>query len=414
MPGVNGVVDESMADRSTDQPSTLTPVQPRRSNTVRSVLHRVTKMFTSSGPDDEPAPVERRKSHYRRGSILLKHLEEKKATGKATEKDMKFFEMIKSQFDSNSMESRTIISLSVFQTGANPLDDPFAVTHMPVEIQQGFRRKLFAIFSMQLFAVAVLISVLTHVPLISDTLDEFFTQWHYVFLTFIAMVAALLWLYLVKYRFPLNFFVLAVYTASQSMFFAGLDLFWNTKVSIFSYTFLFGVMAITTFVSTRIARRPIDSSKPAVLISYPMALLCSFFIVLVVAMLVYFLWLEKEIAALPYSASLATMLLLVMWFAYDSSCMNERLSPDEYMQGMVFFYTDMVLFLLFLSIIFVACFACEGDCACYGTADIAPIGTAAGGEDGDDVDYDDGSIADMEQDIEEAGDTNSNGRQADP
>ncbi|POM70077.1 hypothetical protein PHPALM_13551 [Phytophthora palmivora] len=60
------------------------------------------------------------------------------------------------------------------------------------------------------------------------------------------------------------------------------------------------------------------------------------------------------------------MLLLIMWFAYDASCMNERLSPDEYMQ---------------------ACFACEGDCACYGTADIVvPIGRGGGRDDDDEID----------------------------
>jgi hypothetical protein len=98
----------------------------------------------------------------------------------------------------------------------------------------------------------------------------------------------------------------------------------------------------------------------------------------------YFLKLQKYIEIFHFGASLVAMFLICMWFAYDASCMNERLSPDEYMQGMVFFYTDMVLFLFFLSIIFFACFACEGgDCACYGTADIVPIGGTAGTNEND-------------------------------
>jgi hypothetical protein len=116
-----------------------------------------------------------------------------------------------------------------------------------------------------------------------------------------------------------------------------------------------------------------------VLLSYPAALVIAFGISLLGSIAIYLLYMKEVVSALQYSASLAAMLVLVLWFAYDASCMNERLSPDEYMQGMVFFYTDMVLFSLFLSIIFVACFACEGDCACYGTADIAPIGGGGGG-----------------------------------
>ncbi|DAZ93276.1 TPA: hypothetical protein N0F65_010900 [Lagenidium giganteum] len=368
-----------------DEDAPVRASMARRKSSLRGALRRLTKII-APGNDADPA---RRKSHYRRGSILIKHLEEKKATGKATEKDIKFFEMIKGQFDANIMESRTIISLSVFQTGSNPMDDPFAVIHMPVEIQQGFRRKLFAIFALQLLAVVVLVSFLTYVPAIAGPMyNAFHAQWQYVFVSFIVMVIALLWLYLVKYKFPINFVVLTIYTLTQSVFFAAFDFLFDTKATIFVSAFLFCVMSITTLICTVVAKRSLDEKTPAVLISYPMAILVSFFLSFVGSMIVYFCWMKDTVTSLQYSASLASMLLLVMWFAYDASCMNERLSPDEYMQGMVFFYTDMVLFLLFLSIIFVACFACEGDCACYGTADIAPIGTAGdddqGDEEGDD------------------------------
>lgn len=322
----------------------------------------------------------------------MKHLEEKKAKGKATEKDMKFFDMVKSHFDANIMESRTIISLSVFQTGSNPMNDPFAVIHMPVIIQQGFRRKLFAIFSLQLFAVVVLICLCSYAPPIADVLKPVFQQWQYVFVAFIVMVVALLWLYLVKYRFPINFFVLSVYTITQSIFFCGCDYLFDTKASIFIFSFLFCIMAMTTVLCPMIAKRPRDENTPPILISYPMVILVGFFLAFIGSLFIYFFYMQDVVSTLQYSASLAAMLLLVMWFAYDASCMNERLSPDEYMQGMVFFYTDMVLFLLFLSIIFVACFACEGDCACYGTADIAPIGVGGGDDDGEEED--DGEMAD--------------------
>lgn len=364
------------------------PLSSRAKGSISGLIHQMTKLFLHSDEDEmDPA---KRKAHYRRGSILMKHLEEKKATGKATEKDMKFFEMVKGHFEANTMESRTIISLSVFQTGSNPLNDPFAVNHMPMIIQQGFRRKLFAIFSLQLFAVVALICLLSYPAAIVAAFKPIFSQWHFVFVAFLVMVAALLWLYLVKYKFPLNFFVLALYTVTQSIFFAGCDYLFETKASIFIFSFLLCIMAMTTGLCTMVTKKARDENEtPEMLISYPVVLLVGFLLAFLGSLGVYFLYMQDVVSTIQYCGSLAAMLLLVMWFAYDASCMNERLSPDEYMQGMVFFYTDMVLFLLFLSIIFVACFACEGDCACYGTADIAPIGGTDGAVDEEDGEEDD-------------------------
>ncbi|TMW69516.1 hypothetical protein Poli38472_001672 [Pythium oligandrum] len=388
-------VKTNAASPATSTASNVVPVQSP--GLVRGILRQVTALWHPSETREDHV---RRRSHYRRGSILIKHLEDKQAMGKATEKDLKFFEMVKSQFDANIMESRTIISLSVFQTGSNPLDDPFAVHNMPLEIQQGFRRKLFAIFSLQLFSVVTLLLILSYAPVFVNLFEPAFRKWHFVFLTFVLMVIALLWLYLVKYRFPLNFFVLTLYTLTQSVFFAGFDYFFNTKASLFIFGFLFCIMAITTLICPIVIKRtrvPVDTSvttggdnngnpaPTAKLIPYPIALGLSFFIAFIGSLFLYFFYMDHAVSSLQYSASLGAMFLLVMWFAYDASCMNERLSPDEYMQGMVFFYTDMVLFLLFLGIIFIACFACEGDCACYGTADIAPIG-AGGADDEEDGD----------------------------
>ncbi|RLN60644.1 hypothetical protein BBJ28_00022940 [Nothophytophthora sp. Chile5] len=380
-------------DVPTESVSAPERTEHAQQGSMRAILKRVTRLFHS---DDEEMDPTKRKSHYRRGSILIKHLEDKKAAGKATENDMKFFEVVKNRFDANFMESRTIISLSVFQTGSNPMDDPFAVIHMPVVIQQGFRRKLFAIFTVQLFAVVLMIAFLSYVTPIAKAFQSAFYNWHYVFVTFLVMVLALLWLYLVKYRFPLNFVVLAIYSVTQSVFFAAVDCLFETKASIFIFSFLLFVMGVTTMLSTMITRRSFDENIPPTLISYPVVLLIAFFLGFVGSLFIYFFYMEDVVSPLQYSASLAVMLLLMMWFAYDASCMNERLSPDEYMQGMVFFYTDMVLFLVFLSIIFVACFACEGDCACYGTADIIPIGRGT-------ADNDEG-IMDEEGDIRYMGD----------
>ncbi|GAB9475238.1 hypothetical protein Gpo141_00012340 [Globisporangium polare] len=390
-------VDHVSSSRDTSVPiRSSPPASSQAKGSLRGLIHQMTKLFLH--PDENEVDPAKRKAHYRRGSILMKHLEEKKAKGKATEKDMKFFEMVKGHFDANIMESRTIISLSVFQTGSNPMNDPFAVIHMPVIIQQGFRRKLFAIFSLQLFAVVTLICIFSYPAPIVAAFKPIFSKWHFVFVAFLVMVVALLWLYLVKYKFPINFLVLTVYTITQSIFFTGCDYLFETKASIFIFSFLFCIMAMTTALCTMITKKARDENTPPVLISYPVVILVGFILAFISSLFVYFLYMQDVVSTIQYCGSLGAMLLLVMWFAYDASCMNERLSPDEYMQGMVFFYTDMVLFLLFLSIIFVACFACEGDCACYGTADIAPIGTAGGvDEEGEEDEEGEGDMLDGDE-----------------
>ena len=40
--------------------------------------------------------------------------------------------------------------------------------------------------------------------------------------------------------------------------------------------------------------------------------------------------------------------LMMAWFAYDATCMVSKMSPDEYMQAVVFFYTDIISFLSFM------------------------------------------------------------------
>ncbi|CEG47627.1 N-methyl-D-aspartate receptor glutamate-binding subunit [Plasmopara halstedii] len=320
---------------------------------VRKLVSRMTKLFHE---DDKMDPT-KHKAHYRRGSILMKHLEDKKVSGKATETDMKFFDMVKKRFDANFMESRTIISLSVFQTGSNPMDDPFAVIHMPVEIQQGFRRKLFTIFTIQLLAVVLLVAFLSYLPPIAKFFEKTFSCWQYVIMTFVIMILALLWLYLVKYRFPLNFMVLGAYSITQSVFFTAFDCYLKTKASLFMFSFLFGIMGVATLLCTIITKRSFDENIQPTLISYPVVLIIAFFAGFVTSLFIYFFYMMDVVSPLQFSASLAAMMLLIMWFAYDASCMNERLSPDEYMQG---------------------------DCACYGTADIIPIGHFDVGNNDDD------------------------------
>jgi len=113
--------------------------------------------------------------------------------------------------------------------------------------------------------------------------------------------------------------------------------------------------------------------------------------------------------------------VVMLWFAFDASCMVRKVSADEYMQAIVFFYTDIILFIVFLGVVgfclaigargnpgcFQMCFMCSGcggaamggfhcfrfcgPCArcCCGTEEGGEGGTTRGGcfKDGGCLDY---------------------------
>ncbi|EQC28499.1 hypothetical protein SDRG_13827 [Saprolegnia diclina VS20] len=319
------------------------------------------------------------RKYYRRGTIFLEHLEAQKV---AKGVDSKFVDTMKAHYEKSHMSTSTMIGLSIFQNGNNPVNDPFAVDNMPLEIQIGFRKKLFRLFSLQLLVVIGLDFVFTSAPGFGSW---FMSPWN-LFGVFCLMILSLFALYLKKYIFPLNFGILAVYTVFQAIFLAGVDAYLVQHVSLFVFIFTFVVITLHSVLCTTPLRGSSDS--PGRLLSYMVSVAIAFGIVFVLSLVVFFTALRESLSppmsVTEYLLASAFILILCLWFAYDASCMNQKLSPDEYMQGMIFFYTDMILFLIFLSMITFAFMACEGDACCCGSAEILPaypvgiVGDAAG------------------------------------
>ncbi|KDO20418.1 hypothetical protein SPRG_14356 [Saprolegnia parasitica CBS 223.65] len=309
------------------------------------------------------------RKYYRRGTIFLEHLEAQKV---AKGVDSKFVDTMKAHYEKSHMSTSTMIGLSIFQNGNNPVNDPFAVDNMPLEIQIGFRKKLFRLFSLQLLAVIGLDFAFTSAPGLGSW---FRSPWN-LFGVFCLMILSLFVLYLKKYIYPLNFGILAVYTVFQAIFLAGLDAYLAQHISLFVFIFTFVVITLHSVLCTVPLR------------GYMVSVAIAFGIVFMLSLIVFFTALHETLSppmsVTEYLLASAFILILCLWFAYDASCMNQKLSPDEYMQGMIFFYTDMILFLIFLSMITFAFMACEGDACCCGSAEILPaypvgvVGDAAG------------------------------------
>ncbi|RHX98810.1 hypothetical protein DYB25_013629 [Aphanomyces astaci] len=332
------------------------------SNTRRKTIQNLWGHIKGKKPDTVVKP----RSHYRRGTIFLQHLERQQiAKGGG---DNKFFERIKSHYEHAHMSTSTMIGLSIFQNGVNPVDDPFIVDNMPLEIQIGFRRKLFELFSMQLLVVVGLIAAFSNIAGLKAPFVEF---WPLVAI-FAATIVLLFALYLKKYNYPTNFVVLGVYTVCMSVFLVGVDAYLGMHVSLFVFALTFVVMSVLGVLCT--IKKADDT-----LYGYMPSVAVAFAVAFAVASLVYFTALRNVFSTTTFFMCCATILVLSFWFAYDASCMNQRLSPDEYMQGMIFFYTDMVMFVMFVGMVAFAFMACEGDVCCCGSAEIMPVYPLRGG-----------------------------------
>ena len=66
-----------------------------------------------------------------------------------------------------------------------------------------------------------------------------------------------------------------------------------------------------------------------------------------------------------------------MWLSYDAKCLVIKMSPDEYLQGVIFFYTDLVLFTIFLGLLLACMCMGEGGVECGGGGVEAAGGGAA-------------------------------------
>ncbi|RHY26772.1 hypothetical protein DYB32_007312 [Aphanomyces invadans] len=374
------VARQSQQSMSTPDPAIAEDLMAIASNTRRKTIQNLWGHIKGKKQDTIVKP----RSHYRRGTIFLQHLEMQKVAKGETRFDHKFFERIKTQYEHAHLSTNTMIGLSIFQNGINPVDDPFIVDNMPIEIQIGFRRKLFQLFSLQLLVVVGLIAVFSNIPAVKAPFADFWS----LLGIFAATIALLFALYVKKYHYPVNFVVLGMYTVCMSMFLVGIDAFLGIDVSLFVFALTFVVITLLGVLCT--LRKPGSGDT---LVGYMPSAVVAFAVAFGIACIVYFAALDTLFSATTFLLCCATILILSFWFAYDASCMNQRLSPDEYMQGMIFFYTDMVMFVIFVGMVAFAFMACEGDVCCWGSAEIIPIYPLRGSAQGDNAQPTDGCSA---------------------
>jgi len=351
------------------------------------------------------------REHYRRGTVVLSQIEKQIAKGRPTTQQLILYNQLKGIKNKNLVHKRSMVGISVFASGGENVYDPFCVSKMPLDLQIGFRRKIFGILTFQTLIVNILVAMFTlesfgyhqyfddyYCPAGADmfynntnmtqeeklfwanttSLEEMdseggdsnststmtpFISFHFcdgVFLpalsTFGLLIAGLFMLYVTKYLFPVNYLMLVVFTLVQSVTFVGFKTVFNTNAAVFICGSTFLQVATMFFLSsqTTMGEDENDMSEELNIIKKPVsfyssagwAALLNFVVVTILSIAQV---LDVSFLEYLFAASFATC--IIFWFSYDATCMTHKMSPDEYMQAVVFFYTDVILFIVFLFVV---------------------------------------------------------------
>jgi len=258
---------------------------------------------------------------------------------------------------------------------------PGAVASLPLSMQAAFRRKMFFIFSIQIAMVTGAVAALTYTQVAYNEMSEvWFKNKLFILVALSILIVVLVALYKLKEKFPLNWLLLVVFSAIQSIFFVSLGVWIDSKIGVFACIFMFACILVLAIISGKRMKNSEDGSEK--LISTTMASLISYTLVLVVSFIVQIAWKRLDMTAgmidgkypevtgfvswKAFGCTAGLVLCLMMWFSYDAGSMYPIMCPDEYMNAIIYFYTDLILISVLFTLIMVLSFVAQpGSSAFY-------------------------------------------------
>jgi len=362
------------------------------------------------------------REHYRRGTVVLQHIERNMQKGKKpTDQEVLLYHQLAGIKNTNLVHRRSMVGISVFASGSDGSYDPFVVEKMPLDLQIGFRRKIFGILTLQTLVVNILIYIFTMEHKYVTTFDDYYcpgdpplfvpsvnaTQeeiWWYAnetiarnstdlssgfhfcagafvpgSLTFLAMLGGLFMLYLTKYIFPLNYLFLLAFTLIESLTFVGFKTIFNTNAAVFisGSTFL---QVFCMFFLTTLTEDGVDDDTGET-VKKPISFYLAAAMTAVIGLITNIILSAAQVLPISFleflfSAVFATC--ITAWFSFDATCMTYKMSPDEYMQAVIFFYTDVILFIIFVMAMCACMMIGDGggmdSCTCCEGAEFGAVG----------------------------------------
>ena len=253
---------------------------------------------------------------------------------------------------------------------AGPGVNPYAVNELPLEIQQGFRKKMLTILFLQMsFSLSVAFFV-RYVPGVNGVLEMAFPPQKVPSLVLLVVVMFGLPLTAcVKDNHPWNLVFTAGWSVLLGIFLGASDL---PGAYSRAHAFLMimleltgGIMLLVPFSLLKTVDA--EEGRPK-LWGFAAAGVCSWVLTVIVSSVVFtqakaaIHW--DGISPEPIFASVTVVSTIIFaWFCYEAFKLSCRMKPDEYMKGVIYFYTDM----------FYVC-ACCALMACLGGSGGAPAG----------------------------------------
>lgn len=270
------------------------------------------------------------------------------------------------------------------------------IASLPLSIQVGFRRKMFSVFALQLLVVTGLMVALTYDTGLSSLMEKGFqhTSW-YLLGTLAVMVVFLVLLYLGHAVFPINWIILAAFSVALSVFVSSVQVYLDTNAGLFccGFTFLAVMIMIPlSGVERRVQRA--DGGDERALLGTTKAGFIAYLAVTLAAVVLFGVFGDRFVySRTAFILSIVLEFALILWFSYDASTMYSIMSPDEYMSGVIFFYTDLlavvVIVVIFgaLALLFssagMGAGGFGGSCDCFGCLRVGRVFSDSGTDGGD-------------------------------
>lgn len=281
------------------------------------------------------------------------------------------------------------------------------IARLPLQTQVTFRRKVLGIFALQLAIVWVVTGVWAYDTQANDFLSDHVVPHKVYVLIPLALGLVLLGvLHCVRKSFPWNWLIFIVFTLTQSVLFAALGAAFDSNLGFYNAGALFCCVLIKILLAG-VRRRKLNKKgkEVEVLLGSVQAGIMAFVIVALAAGGLFIGYGTEFVTAEGFGLSLLLQLLLLLWFVFNAADMYRVLSPDEAIEGVIHFYTDIVLLVIStamiagIAVVAVAWVTGKGSCddcatACEGCA-------LTGADDLDDDDDDDEPIQVVLQDSEQ-------------
>lgn len=218
-----------------------------------------------------------------------------------------------------------------------------AVNHLPLAIQAAFRRKVLAIFALQLFFVAAVVAAFEWIPsLKSAWRSAMGYQEYYIAIPAVATLVFLFALYKTRIMFPWNWVCLLLFSIALSLLYAGLGVVFDTSVGVINC----GALFVWALVMIALSGVQVDKGDEPKLLSTYVSGGIGFVVVAAGVSGLYAIYTDSFMSQFGLVCTLALQLVMAIWFSYDAKGMFQVLTPDEYMQGVIYFYVDVLLLVL--------------------------------------------------------------------